>query len=346
MPTIDLGELEVKVSVFPLEGRRPYDVIQDYVSGCTTALQQLKDNQLEAINNFMTRMAFKSSAEATPDVTGTIFKKVFDLAAEKILEHVGIEGVASLADVKEVIDAVSEELERAEAAHGEFQVASYMTSLRRRVTDAYKNKILTVTKSGAALDVKFAQIGAEEGDPYKDGDKAAVGGQGKFLNDLAAAASKLVDGAASTPLIETEHELLRSWITDNRAGGAGMTDLGFLRGSISNGRILIKFDDDDELDQVKLFVAHKSGNAADLLNDVLRERGLKIFELGVPVIVSMWGPGFNWGSKTDAYTTTLNGAPSYSQVPNGGPEPDKLEDRWVRIINEGKLDNIKSVEGG
>lgn len=340
--TTDLGTVEVAVSVFALNGRRPYDVIQDYITGCTTALQQLKDNQMTAIENFMTRMAFKNSDEAQPKLLSAMFKKVFDKATDELLDGMGDVGLP-LANLKAVIDGATDEMQRAQDAEAEFTLANYLNDMRTSVTDGFRTRIMDISKSGPSLDSQFDQLGTAD-DKYKDGDVGVTGAQGDFLKGLDANTQRLQTQATNQTVNKAETDLMENWVTG--PGAVGLTDVNWLTGSIGNGQILVRFDSDDNVDSTKLYVSAKSGNAADMVTEVMQKGSLKIWELGIPVVVSMWGPGFNLGSSTDAYQTTLSGPPSAGVVPSGGPSPDDIKDRWAKIVSDGKIDQINKVTGG
>lgn len=340
----------IEVDTFDLGSRRPYDVIQDHVNGCAMALQQLKDNELGAIEQFMTHMAFSSSDEAEPDVLGTIFSEVFETLASAALGSFGEVGGLSLGDLVGVVTAVSDELARAAAARGSFNTAAYITQVRGQVTNTYTSAIANLMTKGPELDRRFTDRGVgEDRVAWTEGQRTVTGEQAAYLRGLEQEKNDLLGRVGRTPLIAYEERFLSRWVTSNSAGGEGIQDLGFFGGGyVSNGEIRAKFNSSSSggrssfaFQEAKLYVTAKAGNAADMINRVMAERGKKVWELGIPVIVGLYGPNLVGGSGYSWFR--VEGAPDPNTTSSG---PSEMEERWAQFVDQNVLDRVTNVDGG
>ena len=179
--TFDFEEGEtITSSTFDLgrTGRRPYDVIQDHVSQVTTALDNMRTAELGAIEQFLTHMSFSSSQEAQPDVLGAVFKHVgTQLMNAAIGRLPSVAGIPA-SEIFGVIQAMTDEMERAAAAQQSYQLGNFMTSLRNSTLTAYQTAIATIqTDSRQELSRQFT---AAEG-LWDDGEASVVGQKATFL---------------------------------------------------------------------------------------------------------------------------------------------------------------------
>ena len=329
--------------VYDLGTRRPYDVIQDHITGVTTALQQMKDGQLEAINNFLTSMAFSNSDEAQPDVLGSLFtyvgEQLWSTAIGKLPSVAGIPA----SQIFGALSAMTAELERAAAATASYNLSTFMSTMRRTAYDTMTAQITTVSGQNRALDQQFV---AAEG-VWTDGNPRVIGDKATFLRELDEARTAVLNEVP--PQIAYEDALIVRWVTSRDAGGAGITE----RGSVfteyhSNGRIEIKFDVDEndgeysyDFENCKLYVTTKSGNAADMLTTVMRQRNKKVYELGVPVLVLLYTENLVGGQGYAGFG--IRNRNDYDRTSAAGSRHANAA--W-RNMPWGPIDAINNIDGG
>lgn len=317
-------------------GRRPYDVIQDHVTRVTTALDNMRTGELGAIEQFLTHMAFSSSQEAQPDVLGAVFKHVgkqlMDAAIGRLPSVAGIPASA----IFDVIEAMTDEMERAAAAQQSYQLANFMTTLRNRTLTAYQTAITNIqTDSHQELDRQFTDA---EGS-WDDGEAIVVGQKATFLRELEQRGRAML--AAVPQPIRYEEALLSRWITDRRAGGEGLS------GWEGNGKVQLKFDTEVsngnysyEFQSAKLFTASKSGNAADMFTRVMNEQNKKVYELGVPVQVMLRTANMMPGGRS-YFAFWIYGPDHYDRTHWHAPAA-----RAWRNMPWEPIDSVRRIEGG
>lgn len=317
-------------------GRRPYDVIQDHVSQVTTALDNMRTAELGAIEQFLTHMSFSSSQEAQPDVLGAVFKHVgTQLMNAAIGRLPSVAGIPA-SEILGVIQAMTDEMERAAAAQQSYQLGNFMTSLRNNTLTAYQTAIAAIqTDSRQELSRQFT---AAEG-LWNDGEATVVGQKATFLRELEQRGRAMLT-AVPQP-IQYEEALLTRWITDRHAGGEGLTDWE------SNGKIQLKFETDVsdgnysyEFQSAKLFTAAKSGNAADMLTRVMNDQNKKVYELGVPVQVMLRTEGMMPGGRS-YFAFWIYGPDHYDRTHWHAPA-----DRAWRNMPWDPIDSVQRIEGG
>lgn len=231
-------------------------------------------------------MAFSSSADAQPDVLGAVFKNVgSQLWGAAVGAIPGGAGVAVSAIIG-VAGAMSDELERAAAAQHSYELASFMTALRTDTLNVYQQR--TTALETSTRDDLGRQFSALAGS-WEPGQTRVVGDKAQFLRELRRRGVALLR-AVPRP-IAYQAALTRRWITDRRAGGAGLSSEDFLT-RVGNGRIRLKFNTTVSggsysyaFVSAKLFTSTHSGQAADMVNDLMTRQHKHVYELGIPVDV-------------------------------------------------------------
>lgn len=319
-------------------GRDPYDVIQDYVSAVSTALNNMRVGELNAIEQFLTHMSFSSSDDAQPDVLGAVFKYVGKQLWEAALSAVPSVGGISATQIFGFITAMTDELERAAAAQQSYNLATFMVTLRNQTAAFYQSAITELQASKRSeLDLEFSSREGEwsEGEVWVSGDKA------RLLSELEAQAQAMLR-AVPEP-IAYEEALIVRWVRDRNAG-AQTTDA-----FRTNGIIELKYDTEETdsgynytFESAKLFAATQSGQAADMLTRVMSHENKKVYELGIPVRVMLKTENMMPGgrsyfgawirSRTDYDRTTIIG---------WGPA-----DRAWNAMPWSVIDSVRRVRGG
>jgi hypothetical protein len=251
-------------------GRRPYNVIQDHVTQVSTALQLMCTSKLSAINQFLDHLAFSSAQEAQPKVLGAVFKQVGKQLMEAAIGRLPNGAGIAASQLLNVIEVMTDEFEHAAAAQRSYQLVNFMTTLRNSTITAYQSAITDVQTARQDLGGQFE---ATEGF-WNDDEARVVGQKATFLQELDQRGRAIL--AAVPQPIQYEERLLTRWITDRRAGGAGLT------GWERNGKIQLKYDTrvsggnySYEFQSAKLFTATKSANVAAMLTRVMRKQKKK-----------------------------------------------------------------------
>lgn len=287
------GQAESSVYELGTAGKRPYDVFQDYVSKVNTALENMRESLLGGVENFCTSMSFASSTEAQPDVMGAILKEVGSQVLSQTVDALPHPAGVAASSIKGVVTAATDELGRAAKAAAEAEIAAWVNNLRTTANaefNAAKANLQMEARSG--MNAHFDQLAGE----YDQDGNVVTGPKAEYLYELEGLGTKTVDPSGLPSLIDYQENITVAWI--DKVGAAPRA-----RGVIA---IELTAEQRDEgsyeygFKSAKLLTPHHSGNAADLLNKVMKEEGKKVYELGLPVQVGLdieYGSGLSSGAS-------------------------------------------------
>jgi hypothetical protein len=173
--------------------------IRDYVDAVVEAQARVAAAYSGALDSFQLTVQTASPAEARPDVLGVVFKSGVKFVEKTAVGAVKEATGADLGPIVEMLQAISDEVDRAAKAATARSVAEWISMLRAKVINGY-----TQRGSRQALLEKIQ-------DEYKQNDE---GGRGGYIagiqNELEA--TKTV----GTPIIEAiELSLYEGWINQN-----------------------------------------------------------------------------------------------------------------------------------
>jgi hypothetical protein len=204
---------EITAAVYDLQGggKRPYDVMQDYISSVCDTWNTMLDYNLAAIEQFVTIVSYPALAETKPDLAGTLLSSGVAVLIGRAVSIAGgiLPGVGV---AKALVTTIQGEVKRAAARLAEYNEGSFISSLRENTVVAHQKEKGTLRKDGGnVLLGAFIALGEAQGEnAYQEGDRGVVGEQGQFLLDLDSKADRFL-GAAPT-LREFEQTILESWI--------------------------------------------------------------------------------------------------------------------------------------
>lgn len=173
--------------------------IRDYVAAVVEAKAKIATALLSAIDNFQTTVTSASPADAKPNILGAIMKSGLKTVEKTAVTAVKSATGADLGPLVEVIQAVSDEIDRAAAASQNLAVAEWIKSTRTAIANAY-----TQDQTGDALRKQIT-------DQYNANDEGGRGGYiGGIQNELAAV------GTVQAPIAQIpEVAMYESWISQN-----------------------------------------------------------------------------------------------------------------------------------
>jgi hypothetical protein len=175
------------------------DTIGQYVAAVVEAKSKISTSFLAAIDNFGTVAAAASPADAKTNILGAVMKSGLKSVEKTAVTAVKSATGADLGPLVDVVNAVSDEIDRAAAAAQNLAVAQWITSTRAAVANAY-----TQDQSGVALHDKIVQ-------EYNQNDAGGRGGYiGGIQNELAALKT------VQTPVEEVvEVAMYEEWINQH-----------------------------------------------------------------------------------------------------------------------------------
>jgi hypothetical protein len=221
--------------------------IRDYVDSIVETQTKLATSYTTALDNFQTTVLTASPTDAKPDLLGAVLK-----SGLKSIEKVAVTAVksatgADLGPLVDMLQAVSDEIDRAAKAAQSYQVGAWIKSVRSSVSDAY-----TQGKTRQGLLDQFTN-------EYNQNDE---GGRGGYIagiqNELSAMKTVTV------PKSETiEVALYAGWINQNSNDDC-------IDGT---GIINLNFDSDGNPDSAKV-VAPLGDKIAGALNTAMNGSGI------------------------------------------------------------------------
>lgn len=180
-----------------------YDVdmqtINDYVNAVLEAKSKISASFLAAIDNFQTVVNSASPADAKPNILGAIMKTGLKTLEASAVGAVKTATGADLGPLVDVIQSVSDEIDRAAAAAQNVAVANWITTTRAAIVNAY-----TQDQSGVAL---RNQIIGE----YNQNDEGGRGGYIAGIQNELAAMTTVQAPKEQIP----ETAMYQSWINQN-----------------------------------------------------------------------------------------------------------------------------------
>lgn len=189
--------------------------IRNYVSAVVEAKAKIVTAYTAALDNAQTTFQTASPAEARPDILGVMLKSGLESAEKAAVSAVKSATGADLGPLVDMMNAISDEVDRAAKAAAGRAVADWLTALRTSLVNAY-----TQGQTGENL---RQQIEGE----YNNNDEAGRGGYiAGIENELIAL------GTVQAPAEEViEVGMYESWINQNFNSdcmdGTGMLQLQF-----------------------------------------------------------------------------------------------------------------------
>jgi hypothetical protein len=221
--------------------------IRDYVQSVIEAQAKLANAYTAALDNFQTTVLTASPAEAKPNILGAVLK-----SGLKSLEKLAVSAVkdstgADLGPLVDMLNAVSDEIDRAAKAATSYQVGSWIKSIRTSVSNSY-----TQSQTGESLRKQLV-------DEYNQNDE---GGRGGYIagieNELSAMQTVTAPKAQAI-----EVALYVAWINQN-----------FNNDCIDGtGIINLNFDSDGNPDSATV-VAPLADKIAAALNNTMAAAGM------------------------------------------------------------------------
>jgi hypothetical protein len=189
--------------------------IGNYVSAVVEAKAKIVTAYTAALDNAQMTFQTASPAEARPDILGVMLKSGLESAEKAAVTAVKEATGADLGPLVDMMNAISDEVDRAAKAAADRAVADWLTALRTSLVNAY-------TQGQTGEDLR-QQIEGE----YKNND---VGGRGGYIAGIENELTAL--GTVQAPAEEViEVNMYQSWINQNFNGdcmdGTGMIQLQF-----------------------------------------------------------------------------------------------------------------------
>lgn len=282
-------------------GKDPYDLMQDYVERVTVFLVNMANNEFGAINQFLTHMTFASSTEAQPDVLGALFRNVGEELFEAGVSNLPGASLIPGSQILGAMKAINAEIERATKARHSFEVESFMTSFREEVLTGSQAALSELQITGrSSLEEDYEERSGE----WNRETGMVVGDRARLLLDIEQRGQAMLESAPEPILYE--QALITNWVTE-AAPGDQVIELQYDSEKHDDGSYTY------ELEHAKVMTASNAGDAADMLNRVMSARGLKPYELDIPVRVQLNTEGMTpggrayftfWIHSRDDYTTS------------------------------------------
>jgi hypothetical protein len=229
--------------------------IRDYVHAVIEGQTKIAVAYTNALANTETTFRTASATEAKPNILGAVLKSGIKSLEKAAVSAIKSETGADLGPVVEMMQAVWDEVDRAEKAGQSLSAGEWIKNLRTKITNAY-----TQGRSGDEL---REQIENE----YKQGDAGERGGYiGGIQNELAAMRIIKVP-----PTERLELAMYEEWINQ-------YFDNDCMDGS---GTVVLLFKDDGAPDSAKVN-ALLGDKVAGALNSVMSAAGIgRLMDLGV-----------------------------------------------------------------
>jgi len=303
------------------KGPTPYDKLQDFTRDASKAWMKNQGRFNLAMRRFWRTMSMASEEDAAPDLTGALVKHVIDTVTQKALGQVATL-IPGFSEIKGLLDALSNEVARAEKAGEELLLRDYMNDLDTKFTESFEKQQDAITKGREDLWKNWIE-------PWDEKTQWMI--VNSFPNWLGQIKKAIPTWA------EYETALHTGWVNLN---------YGFKRFEIQ-GIIELKFDAEEpgppkfQSAQVKGPYAKKTASG---LNQMMRnpKSGVSsVFDLRVRKAIGL-------------YCENLVGGTSYHWVfldENSNVERTALftsvaRQRWATMRWKTELSNIKNVSGG
>ena len=254
-------------------GRRPYDVLQNHVQMLAMAFQQMKDGELNAIEQFLIYLGVEEPETAEPDLLGALFEAATGELWGGFVKALGPHIAIPAAIVESVIGKVAGEMRRTGESENAFETRAFCARMRTNVTATYQAAIVDIQTSGRyALEDELERRQAHAGGCSMS--PAIL----DYLRRLERGSCAVLRGLPSP--VAYEQRFLAKWVTETKAGG-GADPLS------TDGVIRIHIDVTDGrrrvLERAAIYTSHRPDRAAAMLNRILKETGQTVMDCGIPV---------------------------------------------------------------